>query len=168
MLSFRNTGEQNAYAFSVCKVSCQNKVFEAFPVGIAVFDEDLDGDLDCLSSVRTDFDKESQKASYTWFLMGKNGHSRKNMTLHLRPGATPDKAVFTVDDSDGPWETAEFVYSDYQDCNIVDLPYEGTEQCIMWVSDEVKDDVPQECKDQFEYLCEIEVMAYDKDSCNAV
>ncbi|XP_077512305.1 uncharacterized protein LOC144123330 isoform X1 [Amblyomma americanum] len=94
--------------------------------------------------------------------------SRKNMTLHLRQGATPDKPVCTVNASSGPWEICEFIYSDYKNCTIVDLPYEGTEQCIMFVPQEVKDDVSQECKEQFEHFCEMEVMAYDKESCSAV
>ncbi|KAK8786599.1 hypothetical protein V5799_023624, partial [Amblyomma americanum] len=50
------------------------KAMQEFPVGIAAFDEDLDGGLDCLVTIRTEFDKESQKASYAWFLKEKDRH----------------------------------------------------------------------------------------------
>ncbi|KAK8767742.1 hypothetical protein V5799_005477 [Amblyomma americanum] len=76
--------------------------------------------------------------------------------------------IFQLLAASGPWEICEFIYSDYKNCTIVDLPYEGTEQCIMFVPQEVKDDVSQECKEQFEHFCEMEVMAYDKESCSAV
>ncbi|KAK8759002.1 hypothetical protein V5799_003366, partial [Amblyomma americanum] len=74
------------------------QAFDAFPLVIAMFDEDLDGDLDCVKSVRTDYDKEAKKATYVWVLKGKNGQAGTNITFHLKPGATPEKADYLLDD----------------------------------------------------------------------
>ncbi|XP_077513052.1 uncharacterized protein LOC144124290 [Amblyomma americanum] len=144
------------------------EIFESFPSAVAISDQDLDGDLDCVKGVRTDFDKESKKATYVWLLKGKNGQAGTNITFHLKPGATPEKADYLLDDSHGPWKTVQYLYSDYKDCVVGDVLYKETEQCMLWVSDQVKHDVPQRCTDKFKDICDFGVMAYDEDSCSGI
>ncbi|XP_077514037.1 uncharacterized protein LOC144124947 [Amblyomma americanum] len=141
------------------------KLFETVLSGTAIFDQDLDGDLDCVTGVRTEFDKEAQTATYVWLLKGQNGQPGTNITFHLKPGPTPDKADFLSDDSDGPWQTMEYLYSDYKTCLVLDFPFKEGDQCMLWVWNQVKDDVPQWCTDNFKDICGYEVLAYDKDSC---
>ncbi|KAH7961747.1 hypothetical protein HPB52_011863 [Rhipicephalus sanguineus] len=52
------------------------KMFEIFPVAIAIFDTDKDGDLDCLTTVRSNYDEKDHKVTYTWLLAGLNGHEK--------------------------------------------------------------------------------------------
>ncbi|KAL1417442.1 hypothetical protein MTO96_026791 [Rhipicephalus appendiculatus] len=49
-------------------------VFDNFASAVAVFDVDKDGDLDCLSTVRLDYDKDASTAIYFWILKNMNGH----------------------------------------------------------------------------------------------
>nr|XP_037285364.1 uncharacterized protein LOC119178271 [Rhipicephalus microplus] len=73
------------------------EVYENFPSVVAIFDQDLDGDLDCVQSVRTYLDPEAHEATYVWILKGLNGMKPENLTFHLKPGATADTSVFTMD-----------------------------------------------------------------------
>ncbi|KAK8758205.1 hypothetical protein V5799_004165 [Amblyomma americanum] len=51
------------------------KAFENFPYAIALYDIDKDGDLDCLTAIRTEFNKDPLSATYVLFLKGLNGHN---------------------------------------------------------------------------------------------
>ncbi|KAL1458846.1 hypothetical protein MTO96_027657 [Rhipicephalus appendiculatus] len=115
------------------------KMFKNFPVAIAVFDADKDGDLDCVVSVRSTYDEEGHTATYTWLLPGFNGHEKQNITFNLREGASPDKPVYTPED-----------------------------ECMLWMSQEAVKDIPQNCVDHFEDNCDIKNPAYDEDSCSPV
>ncbi|KAH6937728.1 hypothetical protein HPB50_003717 [Hyalomma asiaticum] len=50
------------------------KVFAGFRSGLALFDIDSDGDLDCVTTVREDYDESVPSATYVWFLKAVNGH----------------------------------------------------------------------------------------------
>ncbi|KAH8009663.1 hypothetical protein HPB51_018960 [Rhipicephalus microplus] len=138
-------------------------VYENFPSVVAIFDQDLDGDLDCVQSVRTYLDPEAHEATYVWILKGLNGMKPENLTFHLKPGATADTSVFTMD-NDNTEQTLDFLYTDYKDCLVVKIPYKGEEQCMLWVADARKDDIPQSCVDYYEDNCDAEKTSYLKDA----
>uniref|UniRef100_A0A023G983 Putative lipocalin-5 1 n=1 Tax=Amblyomma triste TaxID=251400 RepID=A0A023G983_AMBTT len=141
------------------------KVFDNFLHAIAIIDIDKDGDLDCLSTVRTDFDSSVPRATYVWILPGVNGREPRNITFEVLPKETPDHFYFTDKDGDGSPENGFFIYSDYKDCALVYL-YERQE-CMMWSSREMKENVPQACMDQFEDNCEGAYKSYDEDTCRS-
>nr|XP_054932314.1 uncharacterized protein LOC129387413 [Dermacentor andersoni] len=127
-----------------------------------------DGDLDCLTAVRTKFHKDGPTPDYVWVLKGLKGHVKKNITFHFKKGDAPDKAFVTVDDDEGQNQKARAIYADYQTCAVLEIPYNGNPQCILWTTDEVEDNVPSKCTEQFRKNCDVEVAAYDKEPCSQV
>ncbi|KAL1439530.1 hypothetical protein MTO96_001295 [Rhipicephalus appendiculatus] len=149
------------------EVADASKVFEKFPSAVAIFDQDLDGDLDCVTAVRTDLNPETHESTYIWILKGLNGNTPENITLHVKPGATPDTFSLTTGNDNANEQTADFLYTDYKDCLVVNIPYKNTEQCMLWVADARKDDIPQSCVDYYEDNCDTEKTAYVKDVCSS-
>ncbi|KAL1443236.1 hypothetical protein MTO96_046057, partial [Rhipicephalus appendiculatus] len=63
-------------------------LFEIHPNGVAILDTDEGGDLECLTAVRTKFDKQGPAADYVWILKGLNGHPKRNITVHFKKGGS--------------------------------------------------------------------------------
>ncbi|KAK8779742.1 hypothetical protein V5799_018917 [Amblyomma americanum] len=95
---------------------------------------------------------------------GHGGSQKKNVALNLSAGDSPDKVVFTLSDKPGQTWVAHFVYTDYKDCAIVDIPYDG-QNCQLWVSKRVVNNVPQHCLDQLHDICDVSVEEYSKELC---
>ncbi|XP_077545739.1 uncharacterized protein LOC144158606 [Haemaphysalis longicornis] len=148
------------------EITDTRKLYEAFPFVVAIFDQDEDGDLDCVTSTRTNIDVEANTATYVWSLQGGNGHEKRNITFNLKPGPTPDSAVYTPEDDKSKEELVSFIYTDYKDCVIVEMPFKNHLECMLWVSDEVKDNIPQLCLDMFEDICDDKISAYSRDMCD--
>ncbi|XP_054932000.1 uncharacterized protein [Dermacentor andersoni] len=144
------------------------KLFKKHSSGVAILDTDNDGDLDCVTAVRTKYDDDGPTADYVWLLKGLNGHVKKNITYHFEKGDAPDKAFVTIDDDDGQMQEARALYDDYQTCAVLEFPYKRNPRCMLWTTDEVKDNVPSECTEQFRKKCAVEVVVYDKESCSQV
>uniref|UniRef100_A0A6M2D4B8 Putative lipocalin-5 1 n=1 Tax=Rhipicephalus microplus TaxID=6941 RepID=A0A6M2D4B8_RHIMP len=137
-------------------------VFENFPFALAVFDMDQDGDLDCVSAIRTQFDKSEPSATYVWMFKGNNP---RNVTFHIKPGPTFDTSTYTMDDDYEHEYHANFYFSDYKNCVIFGMPHLDTDECMLWVTKKVKDDVPPICTDKYKENCDMQVMAYDQETC---
>ncbi|XP_075535379.1 uncharacterized protein LOC142570967 [Dermacentor variabilis] len=144
------------------------KMFEIFPVAIAIFDTDFDGDLECLTTVRTNYNEEGHTVTYTWLIPGLNGHEKKNITFNLREGASPDKPVYTPLEGDVSDKVANFIYTDYNVCTVLEIPYKTEQVCILWVTREAVSNVPQNCVDYYEDICDTKVEAYNEESCSPV
>ncbi|KAL1458847.1 hypothetical protein MTO96_027658 [Rhipicephalus appendiculatus] len=144
------------------------KMFEIFPVAIAMFDTDKDGDLDCLTTVRSNYDEEGHTVTYTWLLAGLNGHEKQNITFKLTEGPSPDKPVYIPVDGDGSEKIANFIYTDYKTCTVLEIPYKEEQECILWVNQEALKDVPENCVDYFYDNCNTENAAYDEETCAPV
>ncbi|XP_049517580.1 uncharacterized protein LOC125943157 [Dermacentor silvarum] len=144
------------------------KVFEDHDYGIVMLDVDQDGDLDCLTAKRTELDINARTATYVWILKGLHGKEKTRVTFHLKPGPTPDLAVFTLDNADGPEQIVKLLYTDYDACALLEIPYGGKEECMLWGTSESKNNAPQSCVDQFRQHCGTEVVAYDEDTCSQV
>uniref|UniRef100_G3MQU6 Lipocalin/cytosolic fatty-acid binding domain-containing protein n=1 Tax=Amblyomma maculatum TaxID=34609 RepID=G3MQU6_AMBMU len=140
------------------------ELFAHFPYVVLEYTSGEDPEFQCLTNKRVQLDMKAKTATYVWMFKGHHGTNRQNVALHLSAGDTPDKAVFTLnDDSKSTW-VAHFAYTDYKDCVIVEIPYDGN-QCQLWVSNRVKDDVPQHCVDQLHDICDVSIKEYSKEAC---
>ncbi|KAL3244549.1 hypothetical protein MRX96_047181 [Rhipicephalus microplus] len=142
------------------------KVFATHPSGFAMLDADNDGDLDCMMAVRTNYEESGPSAEYVWILKGLNGHPKKNITVHFDKGDTPDKAVVTVDNAQDHKLQARAIYADFHSCAVLDIPYNGKPRCLLWVTDEAKDNIPSKCHEMFLKNCHTENVIYDKETCD--
>ncbi|XP_049517676.1 uncharacterized protein LOC119441915 isoform X2 [Dermacentor silvarum] len=144
------------------------KMFEVVTSAVAVLDADGDGDLDCVVVVREHLDENKKTARYVWLLPSLNGRQAENLTYHLKEGPTPDKPVLTVDDGADGEKTANFIYTNYKNCVVVDIPFKKKRSCGLWVTKDAVHSVPQECVDQFEDNCDMEVAVFDDETCKGV
>ncbi|XP_075538238.1 uncharacterized protein LOC142572777 [Dermacentor variabilis] len=143
------------------------QLFRTFPYAVAVYDVDNDGDLDCLTTVRTNFMEEPLSATYVFILKGLGGNESRNITYHIKPGPTPDMVFYTVDDDYDFVQVGHFIYSDYKSCAVVGFPFGGRQECILWTTKDVLNDVPEHCMDQYKDICGDAVNLYDEESCAA-
>ncbi|XP_075728054.1 uncharacterized protein LOC119178381 [Rhipicephalus microplus] len=100
-------------------------------------------------------------------LKGLKGFERKEIALHMKPGAAPDKVLFTYDDDDQELDMT-LLYTDYKACAIVDLPFKGRKECLMWVLYAIKDAVPVHCVEHYDESCEVKIPSYDRDTCSQI
>uniref|UniRef100_A0A034WXN5 Lipocalin 26 n=1 Tax=Rhipicephalus microplus TaxID=6941 RepID=A0A034WXN5_RHIMP len=143
------------------------KVIQIHPNGVAILDTDEDGDLECLKAVRTKFE-EGQAADYVWILKGLHGRPKRNITVHFKKADQPDRAIVAIDDDEDWKQESRLIYADYKNCAVVEIPYNDNTQCMLWTSEEAKDNVPSQCTEEFRKNCDKEVVAYDKATCNQV
>uniref|UniRef100_A0A023GCZ8 Putative lipocalin-2 1 n=1 Tax=Amblyomma triste TaxID=251400 RepID=A0A023GCZ8_AMBTT len=144
------------------------QVFANCPEAVLLYDNDETGSHLCLTTARQNFDENGPTATYVWQMKGLNGHAKKNITFHLKPGQTPDEAVFWLDADEGKEQVARLVYADYKSCGIFLVPLNGMIECMLWVTEEVKDNVPQYCIDQYDRNCDTKILEYSKDICSQV
>uniref|UniRef100_A0A034WXN0 Lipocalin 31 n=1 Tax=Rhipicephalus microplus TaxID=6941 RepID=A0A034WXN0_RHIMP len=142
-------------------------VFDNFASAIAIFDVDKDGDLDCLSTVRLDYDKNASTAIYFWTLKNLNGHAQ-NISFQVAPGPALNQFLVKDKNSDEPVQIGTYDYTDYKNCVVMEMPYHGGDECVLWVSEKAIDDIPQHCLDHYDDNCEDAKLAYDKDSCSTM
>ncbi|KAL1439525.1 hypothetical protein MTO96_001290 [Rhipicephalus appendiculatus] len=73
------------------------------------------------------FLKKAPQSVLIWKLLGHvllNG-CRKEIAFHFKVEPRPDLATFTLDDSNGPEQVAKTVYTDYDTCAVLEIPYAG-------------------------------------------
>lgn len=143
------------------------KIIDFFPLAIAVYDTDQDGDLDCLTAIRAYYDQEHHVAKYVWVLAGVNGHVKENFTITFRDGPSPDQLLINKDD-DPTVKIAKFDYTDYKTCTVTEIPIDDMETCILWVIREALADIPQDCEDHYEDNCDIKLAAFDEETCGEI
>ncbi|KAL3246724.1 hypothetical protein MRX96_057455 [Rhipicephalus microplus] len=142
------------------------KVFHGFRSGLALFDVDNDGDLDCVSTITEDYDESVPSITYVWLLKGVNGHEAKNISYYVRSGNAPDEFLFKDKNDNKPLQIGRYVYSDYKDCLILEMPYGSSQECMLWISWEVKNNIPKVCMDQLEDNCEGSKLSFDEATCS--
>ncbi|XP_049511090.1 uncharacterized protein LOC125939752 [Dermacentor silvarum] len=140
------------------------EIFDKFPYVVLVYTSGDDPEFQCLTNKRTELDMDAKKATYVWMFKGHNGSERKNVALHLSAGDAPDWAVFTLNNDTEHSSPAHFVYTDYKYCVVTEIPLDG-DQCQLWVSEDVKDNIPQYCLDQLEDICDVSYEEYSKELC---
>ncbi|XP_049528026.1 uncharacterized protein LOC125947404 [Dermacentor silvarum] len=133
---------------------------------VAIFTSSDEADLECVSARRTHFNWETRTATYVWILKGHRGTQRRPLRFDAWQGPQPNQVNFLLKGNPSKEGTATVHYTDYKNCFVATFPssvYGG--QCMMWVTKEVEDNVPQDCIDQFEDICDVEVSAYNHDLC---
>ncbi|KAH6939544.1 hypothetical protein HPB50_019332 [Hyalomma asiaticum] len=172
----------------------EKMVFDNFENVVAIFDVDKDGDLDCLTAVRTDYDKDASIVTYLWILKSVNGHQWRNISFEARPGPMPSQFLirnkdadepyklgtydytdykncvvmempYNHSDGDAPLQVGKYLYSDYKDCLLLEMPYENSQECMLWISWEVKNNIPKACTDHYEDSCDDSKLAFDEATC---
>ncbi|XP_077488478.1 uncharacterized protein LOC144099208 [Amblyomma americanum] len=138
-------------------------IFAKFPYGVGISDVDNDTIFECLTAKRKDFDPVAKTVTYVWSLNDGDG-KRKHVGFHHTAGATPDATNFTVGQDSSKVEVAYFRWSDYKDCAITEVPH-FTNQCTLWVSKAVENQVPAYCLEQFHDICGVMVPLHDSDLC---
>ncbi|XP_065281433.1 uncharacterized protein [Dermacentor albipictus] len=93
-----------------------------------------------------------------------DGLFEKNVTFHVKPGATPDRITMYFDNHTEEEFEAQYLYTDYKTCAIVTGPYEG-ERCLLLVSKDMAEDVPDSCLANFADMCGVSDNLYSKELC---
>uniref|UniRef100_A0A131YRI9 Lipocalin n=1 Tax=Rhipicephalus appendiculatus TaxID=34631 RepID=A0A131YRI9_RHIAP len=140
------------------------KIFQAFENPIGMIDTNNDSVLECLSARRAEIDPDTQTATYVWSLVGDDGKGRKYIPFYHSPGSTPDETRFSIGSKNRPRATGHFLYTDYKNCAILELPYHG-DQCTLWVSKAARDSIPDVCMEHYADVCGDGAPIYDKEMC---
>ncbi|XP_077552799.1 uncharacterized protein LOC144167402 isoform X2 [Haemaphysalis longicornis] len=148
-------------------VELGTKVLEWYPMAFAIFDQDLDGDLDCLYAVRTAMDLDARTATYVFKFGGRNGKDKQSFILHAKPGPAPETVLVTEGDGDEEENIATVAYAEYKTCSVWQVPIMNRPECILWTPPETLNAIPQTCMDQFREICELGVPVYDE-SCDYI
>uniref|UniRef100_A0A131Z0R5 Lipocalin n=1 Tax=Rhipicephalus appendiculatus TaxID=34631 RepID=A0A131Z0R5_RHIAP len=141
------------------------KIFETFPFAVAISDADNDTVYECLTAKRMWLEPEEKKGEYIWFLKGNLDNRKRTVSFYVFEGPSPDTFLFTVGSDEALSSEAKFHYTDYKNCAVLDLPYNGR-QCMLWSTEESKDSLPQECLDEFVKHCGVAMPLYGKDLCS--
>nr|XP_037285426.1 uncharacterized protein LOC119178339 isoform X2 [Rhipicephalus microplus] len=112
------------------------KIFRTFPHGTTIFDIDGDGDLDCVTAVRTEFNEDPLETTYVLLFKGLGGREPRNISFHIKPGRTPDRTQFTVDD-----------------------------ECVLWTTQDTFHEMPEDCMLEYGKSCKDAVKPYDEEIC---
>uniref|UniRef100_G3MRL9 Lipocalin/cytosolic fatty-acid binding domain-containing protein n=1 Tax=Amblyomma maculatum TaxID=34609 RepID=G3MRL9_AMBMU len=143
-----------------------SRVFTAFPHAVAAFTSSNDTALKCSSATRTHFDPQAGRVSYAWHLKAHSGHPRRDIIFDVSFGPTPGEALVTVNNDTSRSFTALYEYSDYDNCVVAKIPYEGHQQCTLWVKKSLKHNIPRHCLDKYDESCDYRVPLIDRDICN--
>ncbi|KAH6925066.1 hypothetical protein HPB50_000288 [Hyalomma asiaticum] len=112
------------------------RVFAGFSHIVAISDVNNDTIYECLTAKRTEYDREAKTATYIVLFKGHHGGQKKKVGFHVSEGPSPDLFEFTED-----------------------------EQCILYVSKGVEENVPRHCIDHFADICGVAVPTYSRDLC---
>ncbi|KAH6938105.1 hypothetical protein HPB50_006782 [Hyalomma asiaticum] len=140
------------------------ELFAHFPYVVLEYTSGDDPEFQCLTNKRVQLDMEKKTSTYVWMFKGHGGSEKKDVTLNLRAGDSPDKVIFTLDNDQDNSYMAHFVYTDYDSCVIVEIPYDG-DQCQLWVAAEYKYNIPQHCLEQLEDICDVSKAVYEEELC---
>nr|XP_037285506.1 uncharacterized protein LOC119178410 isoform X1 [Rhipicephalus microplus] len=143
------------------------KIFRDHAYGVTILDSDGDGELECMTTKRTEYNPEAPSATFVWILKGLNGHEKKNIPFHVRPSNSSHEVLLNFDD-DNRDRILTVLYTDYKDCVVLEMPLLGKEECMLVVTREVKDAVPQHCFEHYDSNCYNKVTTYDPDVCSQV
>ncbi|XP_065301913.2 uncharacterized protein [Dermacentor albipictus] len=141
------------------------KVFESFPDAVAVSDQNNIGMYECLRARRLLIRSEKKEAQYTWLFGWNGGTPRRSVSFYVFEGSSPDTFLYTLDPDETPSAEAKVYYADYDNCAVLDIPYNGR-RCILWTRETAKDAVPSECVHEFMKYCGSGAPLYKDDLCS--
>ncbi|XP_077523743.1 uncharacterized protein LOC144134786 isoform X2 [Amblyomma americanum] len=132
----------------------------------AVFTSSDSPKFKCLVSDAVRFDPIHMVATYVWTFKGLDGTEKKTSSFDISPGSAPDQLTFyTNNDFTTPY-TAYYNYSNYVNCLVAIIPYEGEDLCMLWADRTVAASIPKDCEEQYEGTCEVSFPDYDQDICD--
>ncbi|KAL3174745.1 hypothetical protein MRX96_001033 [Rhipicephalus microplus] len=157
------------------------KVMESFVYAVAILDSDHDDILECWSAKRTEIDRGAHTATYVLAFPT----TGEEISFHVKAEENSPEFSYTLDNDSTP-KGGMFYFTDYKDCVIEDLEFNGhrsiaaatagwsrTEvnsvfraECVLWTRRALKDSVPQPCIDQFVDTCGAVVPKHSRDLCN--
>ncbi|XP_077539557.1 uncharacterized protein LOC144152201 [Haemaphysalis longicornis] len=146
------------------------EAFRFFEYAPAVRDVNRYPVFQCLTATRTSYKPEIPMVTYDWSLNGGEGQERKHLFVTYTPASTIDTAFYTLE-FDGEViknnkNPARLLYlNDDEGCSILQISVFGY-QCILWVSDDRKDNISQECLAEYDKVCGTGFSIYDKKTCN--
>uniref|UniRef100_A0A023FU50 Putative lipocalin-5 1 n=1 Tax=Amblyomma cajennense TaxID=34607 RepID=A0A023FU50_AMBCJ len=143
-----------------------SEIVAFFGDSVAVMDIDNDDVLDCLTTIKTQYDPEGWSATYLWSVQGSTGE-RFQFPLHLWPKDKPDYFNFNSSTRPGEVLVGHSDYFDHESCVIAEMPAVG-DQCTLWVTRERKDSIPDHCLQNFEDICGTGVDLHTKTICKDV
>ncbi|XP_075750580.1 uncharacterized protein LOC119173316 isoform X2 [Rhipicephalus microplus] len=136
------------------------KVMESFVYAVAILDSDHDEILECWSAKRTEIDRGAHTATYVLAFPT----TGEEISFHVKAEENSPEFSYTLDNDSTP-KGGMFYFTDYKDCVIEDLEFNG-HQCVLWTRRALKDSVPQPCIDQFVDTCGAVVPKHSRDLCN--
>ncbi|KAL1445227.1 hypothetical protein MTO96_029289 [Rhipicephalus appendiculatus] len=107
---------------------------------------------------------DTKTGEYVWLLRGHKKNAKRTIPFYVAEGDSPDTFRFMEGSEDAPAKVGKFYYTDYKSCAVMDMPYKGR-QCILWAEETKKDELPQECLDQFNKNCGGGTPLYHKNLC---
>ncbi|XP_049527892.1 uncharacterized protein LOC125947366 [Dermacentor silvarum] len=140
------------------------RIFNNFPSGVAISNSNNDSEYECLTAKRIWLNAKAKQGKYIWILKERHGKSKIEIPFYLSQGSSPDTFSYKVGSEDATPEEGKFMYTDYEHCSVLDMPYNG-HQCILWSSELSKDSLPQECMDKFADICGVGIPLYNQDLC---
>ncbi|XP_037576913.1 uncharacterized protein LOC119459157 [Dermacentor silvarum] len=137
------------------------------PFMAAAYTSSSDPAYQCMTASVTSFDETKKEGTYSWYLKSPIDHRTvvKVVNFHVTPGSAPDLLNFTVEGEGDQVYTAYYAYTNYENCLVAEIPYNNEDLCILWVTEEVEDNIPQECLTEYHETCPVEYRAYDSDIC---
>ncbi|KAL1474151.1 hypothetical protein MTO96_021380 [Rhipicephalus appendiculatus] len=141
------------------------KMLENFPFAVPVYSSDNNPALECMTSNRVWLNPAEKKGEYVWLLQGHHDTPKQTVSVYVYGGSSPDTFRFAMGSYDAPLQEATVYYTDYENCVITDMPYDG-HQCILWSEATSKDSLPQKCVDMFKEKCGEGTTLYSKDLCS--
>ncbi|KAL1439533.1 hypothetical protein MTO96_001298 [Rhipicephalus appendiculatus] len=141
------------------------KIFRTIPRATAIYDIDGDGELDCVTAVRTELSEDPLETTYVLLFKGIGGNEPRNISFHIKPGRTSDATSFTIDDDSDFVQDAHFHYTNYQNCAVMEQPFRGVHECVLWTTSDTFAEVPEDCMLEYKNSCKDATKAYDEDSC---
>ncbi|XP_037579022.1 uncharacterized protein LOC119461724 [Dermacentor silvarum] len=135
------------------------KLISTFDYLVAISDADNDTIFECMSAKRVEFDPEVLSATYLWVFPS----TGVEVPIYIHLGGPLGKVQFTIPQDKIPREGIVY-YSNYKNCVVVEAELYG-QQCVLWTSTDVKDNVPQDCIDNFVDTCGVIVPKHSRDLC---
>ncbi|KAH8020315.1 hypothetical protein HPB51_000595 [Rhipicephalus microplus] len=143
-----------------CVCLTSDEVMESFVYAVAILDSDHDDILECWSAKRTEIDRGAHTATYVLAFPT----TGEEISFHVKAEENSPEFSYTLDNDSTP-KGGMFYFTDYKDCVIEDLEFNG-HQCVLWTRRALKDSVPQPCIDQFVDTCGAVVPKHSRDLCN--
>ncbi|XP_070378611.1 uncharacterized protein [Dermacentor albipictus] len=143
------------------------KMVASVPYMAAAYTSSSDPAYQCMTASLTSFDETKKEGTYSWYLKSPVDHRTviKVVNFHFTSGSAPDLLNFTVEGGGNQVYTAQYTYTNYENCLVSQIPYNNEGLCILWVTEEVVDNIPHDCLAEYQATCPVEYRAYDSHIC---